>query len=42
MDMVATYALENFEKMFVQYISLSPLDLDPKARGQFYKQAVAL
>jgi hypothetical protein len=36
-DMVATYAKENFGEKIVAF-SLMALDFDPTARGQFYSQ----
>ncbi|MCJ1249401.1 hypothetical protein MMC30_006625 [Trapelia coarctata] len=36
-DMVATYALQAFDPKFVQALGLDLLDVDPSARGQFYK-----
>jgi len=35
--MVATYALQAFDSRFVKAVSLALLDIDPSARGQFYK-----
>lgn len=34
--MIATWCLEKFEPTFTAAMSLLPLDIDPKARGQFY------
>lgn len=36
-DMVATYALENFDKKFVRELALISLDFDPEARGLHYR-----
>ena len=36
-DMVGTYALENWPKDFVNAMALDLLDFDPAPRGQFYK-----
>ena len=35
--MIAVYALEKFPKDLVRDLSMDILDLDPEARGQFYK-----
>ena len=37
LDMVATYCLENYPKDFVTLSCLQGLDMDPHARGQYYK-----
>jgi len=36
-DMVGTYALQAFDPKFVKALGLDLLDVDPSARGQFYK-----
>ncbi|GAB7356898.1 hypothetical protein MBLNU459_g7758t1 [Dothideomycetes sp. NU459] len=36
-DMVATYVLEHFDREMAQFLGLNLLDVDPTARGQFYK-----
>jgi len=38
-DMVATYALQKFDPEFVKAVALEPLDFDPSARDQFYKDS---
>lgn len=35
--MVATYALQAFNAEFVKLVGLNLMDVDPFARGQFYK-----
>ena len=35
--MVGTYALQTWDQKFVQKLGLDLLDMDPSARGQFYK-----
>jgi hypothetical protein len=35
--MIATFALENFDRDMVRVLSLEALDFDPTVSGQFYK-----
>ena len=36
-DMVGAYALQTWDNKFVKKLGLDLLDMDPFARGQFYK-----
>lgn len=36
-DMMATYALQDWDEDFVRTLALDLLDMDPAPRGQFYK-----